>query len=94
MDKDKISERFNELIEEGDKITRCIPIGTYEQFAGKKTFYMSEDDTVKCQQWISSVTNLLHIIKRLNEYYSEECNKICADKNLARCIPVHGYRGR
>ena len=83
--KEEISKRFEQLIAEGH--TRVLNLRRDSD--GGISYYIDEFSIPESQAWISSSSNLIRKVAPQNSHFTEECQRLVTDKNLAHGIPAH-----
>jgi hypothetical protein len=93
---DKIKERFATLLEEGKTLIESLPPLTRTKFSTgeMKTIperlepYLRGTTSIpKYQAWLSSVTNLLHIIAYQQSPFAKECDHLMSDERFKNGVP-------
>lgn len=77
---DKICERFNELLKEGADLVQKLPKNPYE-------LRVSNEEIPRYQSWLSSVSNLIRVVTKEDNYFSEECNRLITHEHMSGGIP-------
>ena len=83
--KEKIIERFDELIAQGHEFVSII--GRDER--GRPYYYINKNKLPEYQAWLSSSINFIESIVPENSNYSKEYKSIMSVENLQHGIPSH-----
>ena len=97
---EKISQRFEELLREGENLIASIPSlrrqthanGPMEDVSGELAYWVNNSEISKYRQWLSSAVNLINHVVSENSYYAKECSKIFDNEQLKRGIPSHSIQ--
>lgn len=69
--KEAIDQRFNDLIQEGDRLIKAIP---WDE--GEPSYWVEEHQIAQYQKWLGSSANLLNIVATSDSMFAEESEKI------------------
>lgn len=81
---EQITQRFVELVLEGRTLIQQLP---YDGDDGD-SYWVSSHILPRCQQWISSVTNLINIVTNSSSTYPKECERLLAHDDMRIGIPI------
>ena len=74
----QISERFEELICNGEELVKALRIGDH---------YAVEERMAEYQAWIMSCANLVKLVAYRDSYFIQECDKLLNNEHLEYGIP-------
>lgn len=81
--KEKITQRFDELIKQGHKLISSIG----RESSGRLRFWVHESQIPLYQTWLSSVSNLILLVARKGSHYFDECNRLFTHEDMTKGIP-------
>lgn len=82
--KEKITERFDELIEQGRELSSKI--GTDSR--GRPKYWVDEAQISLYQEWLSSVSNLLRVVTQRDSHYFKEVDRLMKQPERSGGIPT------
>lgn len=82
---DIIDNRFQELIQQGNRILDHIP---WRERGSSRCYYVSDSELSIAQAWLSSCANLLKTLTQRDSHYCEECERLFAHEHAKDNIPT------
>ena len=81
--KEKITKRFDELIDRGNTLANMIP----RDSRGGDKYVVNVNRMDEYQSWLSSSANLIKIIAEKNSHFVKECDRLWQHESLRDHVP-------